>query len=187
MCQYDARCPVGTHRPGTRCRYSGGSGVRGSWSPPRSRPLSRPSPAPVVRAQEAWVAAGTALEQGVQPGPRYRSSAAAAGVSSGDLLLLLLIAALWDPYYKALGWIGVVVAVFLALAPFVIAFVLTSRCTAWNDVAEGRCRKRRLWAARCELENHSRGAQLITLPEVTALFSATIGVVNLAILIGALQ
>lgn len=22
MCQYDSRCPVGTHRPGTRCRYN---------------------------------------------------------------------------------------------------------------------------------------------------------------------
>lgn len=22
MCQYDSRCPVGTHRPGTRCRYT---------------------------------------------------------------------------------------------------------------------------------------------------------------------
>lgn len=121
---------------------------------------------------------GTAAKRSPSLSARYRRSAVSTGVSGLDICLLFLVSASWEKFHTALGWVGVTMIVVLVLVPFVVASLLTRTCTAWNGVAEGRCKKPRPWAARCEIAGHGRMVQLITFPEVAALISLALGVLG---------
>lgn len=160
MCQYNSRCKVQRHRPGTVCPVSGtGSG----WATaPRPVAASRPRPA-------------------APQGPsRFGTSAGAGGVSLVDLLALLVVTKSWDRFYETGGVWAVILACLLLLLPFAVAAWLAYRCTAWNGTIQGRCAKARPGPfRRCDLSTHSHTAQLVTAPEVAAAASFVLGIAGL--------
>lgn len=163
MCQYNASCPIGRHRPGTVCPYSSGRAY-GTGRPP------------------AW-AGPTVVARPSAAGPRrYRTSAASAGVSLGDLLIVIVVAAATDRCYEDTGWWGVMLAVLAVVLPFALATWLTWTCTAWNGTVEGRCGNPRHGWRRCEKPGHGRTKQFVTAPELAAVVSVLVGVVNAAII-----
>lgn len=162
MCQYNSRCRVQRHRPGTVCPLSGAGGA---WRPAPQRPrpvMSRPRPA-------------------APTGPsRFGSSAGAGGVSLVDVLALLVVTKAWDRFYETGGPWAVAVACLLLFLPFAVAVWLSYRCTAWNGSIEGRCAKPRPGPfRRCDLSTHSHTAQLVTAPEVVAAASFLVGILGL--------
>lgn len=164
MCQYNSRCKVQRHRPGTVCPLSGAGRA---WMP---APAPQ-QPRPVMSRPRSVTPTGPS---------RFGSSAGAGGVSLVDLLALLVVTKAWDRFYETGGVWAVAVACLLLLLPFVVATWLAYRCTAWNKTVEGRCAKPRPGPfRRCELSAHSHAAQLATAPEVAAAASFLGGILGL--------
>lgn len=205
MCQFDSRDPVGEHRPGTKCQYSGRI-AGGPWPsapassrtppprlPPRPTPAhptlaprtttGRPTPRGTSSVQTKQASAGT-TRSSTPTVRRYRRPAAATGASMLDLFLLAVVVASWDRYYGWLGGWGVAIAVALVLAPFVVAFWLSSTCTAWNGTVATRCaHPRGQLLQRCHEPEHSHATQILTAPEIGALLSLLAGIAGLALLL----
>lgn len=159
MCQYNSRCKVQRHRPGTVCPLSG---TGGGWTrPTAARPLLTPT-------RPARVSSGSS---------RFGSPSGAGGLSLADLFALVLVAKSWDRVHEVGGTWAVVLVCLLLLAPFGLAAWLASRCTAWNGSIEGRCAKVRPRPfQRCELPTHSHIAQPVTAHEVAAVLCFLVGV-----------
>lgn len=168
MCQYDSRCRVGQHRPGTVCPYTAGVGpigwpaARATWSPLSGSPTTSKAVATVMPRL---------------PGQRYTRAAASGGISLADVLALLLATKLWDRFHDALGGWGVLLMVVLVLTPFALALCLCRHCTAWNSTVDGRCaRVRPTPLGRCHENSHSHRAQFLTAHEVGAASCFLLGV-----------
>ncbi len=168
MCQYNNRCRVHLHRPGTVCPLMGTG--RGWGRPVAPRPVAPRPVAPRPRT--------TASRSG-RPS-RLGSSAGSGGFSLVDLLAIVVANKAWDRLHEAMGVWAVALVCLLLAAPFVLAAWLAARCTAWNGTVEGRCAKRRPRPfQRCEVDTHSHAAQPITAPEVAAVVCFLAGVASL--------
>lgn len=113
----------------------------------------------------------------VMPGGRYAVACTLGAIGVADEVIAIVALLSWDRFYGALGWWGVFVMAALLLMPFLVASVLARYCTAWNDTVEGRCaRIRPGLLRRCGEETHSHRHQLVTLPELTCVTCALLGV-----------
>ena len=163
MCQYDARCKVGTHRPGTVCPYAG---VRGSYGWGVSPPIQQ---APTGSVRSGRPTAGTA--GGLGPAPQMGA------IGSGiDLLAWLLALKWWDGTLT----VGVILAgVVLVAVPFLIGGELLSKCRAWINDGSRRCEQPRHGFLRRCADHRS---QALTLYDVAGGLSILLGVLNVLVL-----
>lgn len=174
MCQYSNRCPVGRHRPGTVCQYAGSS-----------RPArSYPTPSPYRSAISSPGSSGR-VSGGTTQARRYQTAAVSTGFDGLDVLAAFILAAVWDGNPEAISTGTILFAVLLVLLPVGLGVWLTRTCTAWNGTAEGRCARACYGLRRCGIPEHSRSAQLLTLPEGVALLSWGVAALNVWILLSA--
>lgn len=174
MCQYSNRCPVGQHRPGTKCQYSGSSRPDRNYPMPSPYRMATPSPGSSGR-----VSGATAQKR------RYRTAVASTGINGLDVLAIFILAAVWDGNPDAISTGTILFAVLLVLLPLGLGIWLTRTCTAWNGTAEGRCVRVCYGLRRCGIPEHSRSAQFLALPEGVALLSWGVAVLNIWILLSA--
>lgn len=175
MCQYDSRCPVGTHRPGTVCPYAKTSG--GGWRAPRRS--SSPIPTGLPRPTTTSARYTNPASRPRLSGGRYTRTAVGDGLSLADLLALAILARSWEKFHAATGMWGVAIVAVLVVLPFAVAVWLSRHCTAWNGTVEGRCGKVRPQPfRRCEVPTHRRPAQLVTAHEVGACVALVSGVLG---------
>lgn len=160
MCQYDSRCRVGRHRPGTVCPYDSRRAYGWSMSVP-------PAPLGAVSAPSGDAGRGVAGRSG------DRAPLVGAGGSAMDFVAWMLVLHWWDG--RVTLW-GIVVGILLLAAPFLIGGELLSRCRAWINDGSRRCEQpRKGFLRRCS----DHRSQALTLYDVAGGLSILVGVANI--------
>ena len=163
MCQYDSRCRVGRHRPGTVCPYA----TRGSYGWSAAPPTHRVAPSAPSDAGRAG-SAGRTVDWAPHVG---------AGGSGIDLLAWMLVLHWWDGTTLT-AW-GIALGTLLLAAPFVIGGELLSKCRAWINDGSRRCEQPRHGFLRRCADHRS---QALTLYDVAGGLSILLGVLNVLVL-----
>ncbi len=175
MCQYSNRCPVGQHRPGTKCQYSGSSRPDRNYLMPSSYRMATSSPGSSGQPSDV-----TGRKR------RYRKVAVSMGIDVLDILAAFILATAWNGNPEAISTGTILFAVLLVLLPLGLGIWLTRTCTAWNGTADGRCARACYGLRRCGIPEHGRSTKLLTLPEGMALLSWGVAVLNIWILLSAI-
>lgn len=163
MCQYDSRCRVGRHRPGTICPYDTSGGYRWTMSPPLQ--------SATVSASSSG-AAGAAAGRNVDRAPQWE-----AGGSILDLLVFMVVLHRWESFWTT----ETVLLVLLLMLPFLIGLDLLGKCRAWINDGSRRCEQpRKGLLHRCA----DHRSQMLTMYDFAGGLSILIGVVNVLALVG---
>lgn len=162
MCEFDSRCPIGSHSRGGRCAYSG-------------RSHQRPSSSIAV---DPWSSRSPGVS--TRPAARTRTSAdytyqTAGGVVGSDAVLLVLLAFLPNPDHRtAWFYVGAIVAIVL---PALCSAWFASRCGVTTETTNRPCRRiRRGIFIRCAAHTEK---QLFTRSDGWALLFLLVAIVNI--------
>lgn len=171
MCQYDSRCRVGRHRPGTICPYAGHTPHSGGfgWS------ANYGSTGQTKSAGSSGTDNIRGAVQASERGPQLWG-----GGSVVDLLVWIIFLYRWDGVLTAQV---IIVGGLLMLLPFFIGLELLSKCHAWINDGTRRCENpRKGFMRRC---SHHR-SQALTLYDAAGGLSMLIGCLNVLAFLNAL-